>query len=118
MTKKSEFLQYVLDQLDPVGGITSRAMFGGYGIYKDGLCFAIIACNELYFKVDDTTISDFKEQGSHPFEYEARGKKNIQLGYWTVPAEILESQHKLAGWVEKAYHVALKAKAKKKKKKK
>jgi len=118
MTKKPEFLQYVLDQLDPVDGIASRAMFGGYGIYKKGLCFAIIAHNELYFKVDDVTMNDFKEQGSHPFEYEAKGKKNIQLGYWTVPAEVLESQHKLAEWVEKAHHVALKAKLKKSKKKK
>jgi len=117
MTKKDEFLTYVLeDVLGHVPGITSRAMFGGYGIYKEGLIFSIIAYDQLYFKVGDKNIDDFKEVESHPFVYERDNHKKTTMSYWLVPEEVMNDKDKIKQWVEKAVEVSKESKKSKKKK--
>ena len=37
MARSSEFVEFVLESLRPLGGVSARRMFGGFGIYKDGL---------------------------------------------------------------------------------
>ena len=109
-----EYRDYVLDILAPFGDITSRAMFGGYSLYKYGVIFAIIADDVLYFKGGDSNRADYVAMGSEPFSYEAKGKR-VSMSYWQVPLEVMEDGVELARWAEKAYGVACKsAKAKKK----
>ena len=48
-----EYCAYVIDLLAPWGVVTARAMFGGYGLYHQGLIFAIIVEDVLYFKVTE-----------------------------------------------------------------
>lgn len=104
---KREFLVFIMDSLSTLGGISSRAMFGGHGIYKDGVIFALIADNELYFKTDDRNKSDFAARSSHPFTYKKKDK-NVSLSYWEVPVDILEDRETLIEWAKKAYLVARK----------
>ena len=114
---QNEFLTYVLeDVLGHIQGITSRAMFGGYGIYREGIIFAIIAENQLFFKVGDSNISDYEEMKSHPFVYEHGKHRKTTMSYWLVPDEILNDKTKTLEWVEKAV-VASKASKRPKKKK-
>ena len=61
------FLAYVVEQLEPVGAITSKRMFGGVGLYAGDLFFALIDDDTLYFKVDDSNRGDFERAGSGPF---------------------------------------------------
>jgi DNA transformation protein len=107
----NEFLNYVLELLEPSGGITSRKMFGGCLIRKGGLPIGLVAEGTLYFKVNDNNRPDFEAMGSTPFSYEARNK-TIALSYWRVPLEILEDQDKLMDWTDKAYQASLKSKHK------
>ena len=96
------FHDYVLyDLFEGVEGVTSRKMFGGWGIYRDGIFFALISDGELYFKVGKNNQADFEEIGSHPFEYESRGKK-ITMRYWLVPEEIMEDREKFIRFAERA----------------
>lgn len=89
----SDFNEYVVkDLLADVEGIFSRAMFGGYGLYKDGIIFGIIADDELYLKVDTTNKKRFEEFGSHPFEYEGKDYKKVAMSYWVVPEDVLENR--------------------------
>lgn len=89
----SDFNDYVVkDLLADVEGIFSRAMFGGYGLYKDGIIFGIIADDELYLKVDKTNKKRFEAFGSHPFEYEGKNYKKIAMSYWLVPEDVLEDK--------------------------
>ncbi len=68
MKRDQSFHDYVVqDLLEKESGITSRAMFGGWGIYKNGLIFAINSDGELYFKVGDSNRADFEKVGSHPY---------------------------------------------------
>jgi DNA transformation protein and related proteins len=57
------FLQYVLEQLERAGKVASRRMFGGVGLYCDGLFFGLIDDDTLYFKVDNTTRADYEARG-------------------------------------------------------
>lgn len=117
MKKDQEMHDFVVhDLLGTIPGITSKAMFGGWGIYKDGYIFAIIADGELYFKVGESTKADFESHGSHPFAYVSGGEKNSTMSYWLVPEEILEDSETLHTWVDNAVTVSKAAKQSSKKK--
>ena len=86
---KHAFADYIQDLLAPIGHTTYRAMFGGYGVYKADLIFAIIIDNELYFKASNEVAKIFESAGSEQFTYQ--GKKSlVKLRYWKVPVEIME----------------------------
>lgn len=105
----SNYLNYIIEILAPHGEITARSMFGGYGIYKNGVIFALIAYDELYFKVDESNKSQYKKFDSEPFTYEAKGKKNT-MSYWKVPIEILEDEEQIGVWLNQSYGISLKKK--------
>ena len=113
MAVSAEYLEYVRDQLGRLGAISVRQMFGGAGVYCDGLFFAIVVDDVLYFKVDATNQTDYEAAGSGPFVYESDGK-SVTMGYWEVPADVLESRDEIEAWARKAMGVALRAKKKKK----
>ena len=105
----SEFSEYVLDLLEASGGISKSRMFGGYAIRKFGMTIALIFQDEIYFKVNESNIDDYKALNSRPFTYEKKGKM-ITMSNWLLPIEILEDEERLMEFVEKSYQVALKAK--------
>jgi len=95
--KKTQFLDYIIDCLSPFGSITSRAMFGGYGLYNEGVIFAVIIKDELYFKATKETEEFFKSKGSNKFTYQ--GKNGIvSMNYWKVDPDLLEDQDSLKEW--------------------
>ncbi len=83
-----------------IHGVTAKAMFGGYGLYKDGTVFGIIAEGELYFKVDEKNLPEYKDRGSRPFTYEGKKRKIITMSYWEVPPDVLEDREQLSDWVD------------------
>lgn len=111
MKKDQSFNDYVVnDLLKEVPGIASRAMFGGWGIYKDGLMFALIADGELYFKVGDSNRADYENAGSHPFVYSGGNHKPTTMSYWLLPEEVMEDEEKLHEWVLESVQVSIKSK--------
>src|SRR6185312_6505696 len=54
------FRRFVLDQLEELGDVADRSMFGGVGLYHRGVFFGIIARDTLYLKVGDANRSDYK----------------------------------------------------------
>ena len=104
---KSSFADYVVnDLLAGVEGVRARAMFGGYGVYKNDTMFAIIVEDELYYKVGDSNRKDFESRGSEPFQYLAKGKKRVTMSYWKLPAEVLDDRELLLDWTTKSLRVA------------
>ncbi len=101
MKRDQSFHDYVVgDLLAEIPGITSRAMFGGWGIYRNGKVFAIIADGRLYFKVGDHNRADFEALGSQPFRYQGKTKE-ITMSYWELPEEIAEDRERLREWVDR-----------------
>jgi DNA transformation protein len=98
------FKSFVLDQLEEFGEVTARSMFGGVGLYHDGVFFGIVAGDVLYLKVDDRNRPDYERAGMHAFKpYKDRSGT---MQYYAVPLSVLESGLELAAWARKAVAAA------------
>ena len=108
MTVSQEFQDYVTDQLSVAGSILPKRMFGGVGLYADGIFFALIANDILYQKVDDTNRQDYKSAGMDAFRPYPDKTRSMQ--YYEVPVDVLEDQQELLAWARKSIAVAINAK--------
>jgi len=107
------FHDYVVgDVLVHISGVTSRTMFGGYGLYLNGAIFAIITSDtELRFKVDDSNRAEYEAVGSTPLTYTGhKDNKPTVMQYWLVPEEVMEDREHIANWVEAAAAISRKKK--------
>jgi DNA transformation protein and related proteins len=109
---RSELLDHLTDQLTPLGDARGRPMFGGYGVYLDGLIIGLIAFDTFYLKVDDQNRPDFEAAGSSPFSYDTKCGTNTITAYWEVPADVLDDSDQLRAWAVKALAVSRRAGAK------
>ena len=100
------FLTHLHDLLDDAGVVTTRAMFGGHGVYLDGLIVGIVIGEALYLKTDALTRARFEAAGSAPFVH-AGQKKPIETSYWSAPEDALESAQAMRPWIELAQAAAL-----------
>lgn len=96
MAVSDDYLEYILDQFSAWGDVTSRKMFGGAGLYREGKMFGLVADNVLYLKVDDTNRDRFVAAGSAPFK--PYPDKPAMKSYYEIPPEILEDSDKLIEW--------------------
>ena len=112
MPVSAAYREFAVEQLQRAVPVTTRSMFGGVGIYSEGLFFALIDDDTLYFKVDDTNRPAFEARGMGPFR--PFGDAQV-MQYYELPAELLEEPGELRPWVEAALGVARRAKGKKRK---
>jgi len=109
MAVSAEFRDYLEDLFAPVGGVTQRRMFGGLGIFRDGLMIALVDDEVLYFKADETTVPQFETEGSEPFVYQSKGKA-VALSYWRAPDFLFDDAEAFRDWALAAHEAALRAK--------
>jgi DNA transformation protein len=114
MSVSSEYLEFIIDQLELVDDIRTRKMFGAIGIYSADRFFAIVDDDILYFKVDDGNRSDYEKAGMKPFK--PYPDKDETMSYYEIPVEVLEDRHELALWAGKAIAVSERAQKKKRRK--
>ena len=92
------------------GPVTVRRMFGGSGIWSEGLMFALVFDGAIFLKVDEASIPDFEREGSRPFVY-TRAKSPSRVGrhslsYWRLPERLYDDPDELAVWAARAHAVA------------
>ena len=97
--KDESFKDFVLDQLQELDGVEARRMFGGYGLYQDEIFFGILHKGRLYFKVDESTVGEYRRRKMKPFCPHA---KQTLKSYYEVPVEIIEDGDRLGVWAETA----------------
>lgn len=114
MPKRSEFVDYLLELLAPLGGVSAKTMFGGYGIYQDGLMFGLVANDVLYLKTDAGNRASFEVRRLPPFTYERTGKPAIVMSYHRAPEDALEESEELCRWAREASAAARRNASKKK----
>ena len=95
------FKDFVTELLGGVGPVTIRNMFGGAGVYADGVMFAIVVDDVLYLKADETSQRTFEAEGMAPFTYRS-GKGPVAMRNWEVPPRLLEEPEELASWAREA----------------
>ena len=107
---RNEFVDHVLELMAGWAAVSARKMFGGFGLYREGLMFALIVGDELFLKVDADTAAQFERAGSHPFVYQSK-TRTVQMSYWSAPVASLESPDEMQLWCRVAYGAALRAQA-------
>jgi len=112
MAVSEGYLEYILDQLSEFGEVDIKRMFGGVGIFKDGLMSAKIGGDTFRLKVDETKAKGFEGRGMKPYYSE---KKKKGMPYWEVPVDVIKDRSKLAQWTNNSFAIAQKIAAKKKK---
>lgn len=113
MSVSPSFKAFVLEQLSAVAPVTGKAMFGGVGIYSEGLFFALLDDDRVYFKVDDASRLRYQQVGMGPFDPFKNGEQ-VMNGYFELPGEVLEDEERLPEWMQEALAVASRAAVKKK----
>jgi DNA transformation protein len=116
--RADSLVERVLGLMLPLGPVEARRMFGGHGLYVDGIIFALVFDGALFLKADERTSADFARQGLGPLTYEGRGGKTIALPYWQCPVALLKDGKALCRWARKAHGAALRFEARKKPKRK
>ena len=97
--KTPPFVARVLGLLLPLGPVQARAMFGAHGLYLDGLIFAVVTDDALFFKIDAISRERFIKKGCEPLTYEGRSG-TIALPYYETPDGTLTSTRRLLPWAE------------------
>lgn len=112
MKNHSEYVDYLVELMAAVGGVSAKRMFGGAGIFKDGCMFGLVADDVLYLKTDTDNRAQFVAVGSEPFLYTDKNRdKPIAIHYYRCPDEALESPALMAEWARSGFAAALRAKA-------
>jgi DNA transformation protein len=112
MSASDSFADFIEDLLGGLGAITVRRMFGGAGVFCDGLMFAIVADDALFLKADDGNRAVYEAEGLEPLTYEAKGR-TIVLPYWQVPERLFDEPDEMLAWARDAVAAARRAAAKK-----
>ena len=106
MVASDSFAEFLREQLAPLGRVTMRRMFGKTGVFCDGLMFAMVTDDTLYFRVDDHNRTDFKEaESAPPLNYEKKGS-TIDLSFWRAPERLFDESDELVTWAQLALAAA------------
>lgn len=107
-------VQRILGLLLPLGPVEARRMFGGYGLYLEGVIFALVFDKTLFLKAGEKTKAAFETKGLGPLTYEGQKGQLIALPYWEAPRALLKDGKALCRWARQAHQAGLRFNAKKK----
>ncbi len=113
----SEFISFLHEVFADFGEINTRKMFGGYGVYHQGLMFGLVADDELYLKNDAQTSAIFDQHNLEAFEY-SKNDKTVKMSYNQAPEAIFDDPIEANKWATLAFEAALRSASNKKQKKK
>jgi DNA transformation protein len=97
--KDESFKDFVLDQLVGMDDVEARRMFGGFGLYQDEVFFGIVHKGKLFFKIDESTVGEYRKRKMKTFRPNA---KQTLKSYYQVPVEVVEDADELRQWAVKA----------------
>ncbi|MBL8669034.1 MAG: TfoX/Sxy family protein [Alphaproteobacteria bacterium] len=109
VTTADPFVAHCLELLAPLGSVTARRMFGGHGLYCDGVMLALVADDMLYLKVDDANRGAHETAGLPPFTYVAKGRQRAVMSYYQPPLDALDDAATMRPWAEAALAAARRA---------
>ncbi|MEM7081704.1 MAG: TfoX/Sxy family protein [Pseudomonadota bacterium] len=105
----SEFVDFLQEQFELFGRINSKRMFGGHGLFYDGLMIGLVADDTLYLKVDKQSKAQFEQSGLAPFRYNKNGKW-MTMSYHQAPPEALDDPEVMREWANLAFEAARRSK--------
>ena len=114
MSANESVIELLREVLGRAGAFKARAMFGGHGLYLDGVFFAILDDGALFFKTSPQTAARYDAEAMPAFTYQTKtGLKGLP-NYRRVPERLFDETDELAMWVQEAVRAVQTASAKKK----
>ena len=105
----------IRDLFAGLGPVTIKSMFGGKGIYHEGLIVALEVDGDVLLKADPESVPDFEAAGCVQWVYHGhKGRGPTAMPYWSIPETALDDPEELAVWTHRAWQAALRSKTKKK----
>ena len=95
----------MLDLLAPLRP-SARRRFGGIGIMRDGVMFALLSGDAMYFRVGERTRVNFEAEGCEPFSYRRAGRDVSMDSYYAVPERLYDEPEALLEWAREAVAAA------------
>lgn len=95
------------EMFEGLGPVSIRRMFGGKGIYHQGIIVAIDLRDEIMLKADEVSGPEFAEAGARQWTYENKKGKPVLMPYWTVPEAAFDDPDEMTKWVRLAFEAAL-----------
>ena len=115
MSESAAALAFAVDLFSGMGPVEARRMFGGAGLYADGVMFGLIDDDVIYLKVDEALKADLAGAGSRPWIYSQRKgpKAGIpqETSYWSLPESALDDPEEACAWGRRSLAAARAIKA-------
>ena len=99
----------IKELFEGLGPVTIRKMFGGKGVYHNGLIIGVEIRNEVLLKADSVSAPDFEAAGANRWAYDGKGRP-VHMPYWSIPESAVDDAEELGVWARKAYEAALRSK--------
>jgi DNA transformation protein len=109
VANKQDFVTFAVELLSSVGPVTVRRMFGGHGVYAEGVMFALLDDDELFLKTDERTRETFRDAGCRMWTY---GQME-ETSYWRPPDEAHDEPEAMRPWATLGLEAALRKRAEK-----
>jgi len=98
--------EHVREMFREFGPVLVRRMFGGAGLYADGVMFALVSDDLIYLKTDAASLPAFAREHCAPFEYDSKTGKRALTSYWRLPERLYDDPDELAQWARAAVAAA------------
>jgi DNA transformation protein and related proteins len=98
--------EHIRELFREFGLVQVRRMFGGAGLYADGVMFALVSDDLIYLKTDDATAQAFETEHCAPFQYDTKDGPRALRSYWRLPDRLYDDPEELAQWARQALLVA------------
>jgi DNA transformation protein and related proteins len=98
--------EHIRELFREFGLVQVRSMFGGAGLYTDGIMFGLVSDDLIYLKTDATTAPAFEAERCAPFEYQTKKGTRALTSYWRLPDRLYDDPDELAQWARQALTVA------------
>jgi DNA transformation protein len=109
-----DFEEWVREHFAALGPLKIKRMFGGAGVYRQGIIFALLDDGVVWLKGDETNVPALEAAGSRQFTYPGKDEVEMKLGYWSLPDSATDDADEAAEWGRGAFEVALRKAAAKK----
>ncbi len=111
MASDPSFVAHALDLVALLGDVDARAMFGGHGLYAEGVMFGLLDDGELFLKSDDESRDAFVSASCRLWRYVNKKVRMENTGYFRPPDDAHEDAEAMLPWARLALDAALRVRA-------
>lgn len=107
-------IDWAKEALEPLGTITHRPMMGAAVLYCDGLVFAVVDEEAIYFKNDKVSAPAWDEAGCLPFTFTGKDGETVSMNYRRAPDDVYDDAEAMLRWAALALEASQRAPVKRK----